>query len=423
MKESVNSMDREIPRSVRMARKRMTWLRYGAIVVGLAAIGFGISRFFRSSVSEKSISVSNVDRGTIEVSVTASGRVVPAFEEAIVSPITARVVEVYKSGGDSVDVGTPLLKLDLQSTQTDYQNKLDELQMKRHQLGQLQVNNQTRLSDLEMQIRVSEMKLGRMEAELRNERYLDSLGSGTTDRVRQAELAYNTGKLELQQLRQQLEGERRVKEADVKVKQLEINIFEKNLAETERTLEDARICSPRRATLTYIYNEIGGQIGAGTKLAVVSDLSHFKIDCEISDAYGDRVCVGGKVVVKVGKEQIDGIVSTVTPLSRNGLITFTVQLSRDDHPRLRSGLRADVYVITSIKDDVLKIRNASFYTGAGDYRLYVFNGADELVLRNVKLGESNFDMIEVVSGLEEGDRVVVSDMGKFNGLERVKVKR
>ena len=172
MKESVNSMDREIPRSVKMARKRMTWLRYGAIVVGLAAIGFGISRFFRSSVSEKSISVSDVDRGTIEVSVTASGRVVPAFEEAIVSPITARVVEVYKSGGDSVDVGTPLLKLDLQSTQTDYQNKLDELQMKRHQLGQLLVNNQTRLSDLEMQIRVSEMKLGRMEAELRNERYL-----------------------------------------------------------------------------------------------------------------------------------------------------------------------------------------------------------------------------------------------------------
>ncbi len=423
MKENVNNMDREIPRSERMARKRMMWLRYGTVVAGMVVTGLGIGHFLRSSVDEKSINVSEVDRGTIEVSVTASGKVVPAFEEAIVSPITARIVEVYEHGGDSVDVGTPLLKLDLQSTQTDCQNKLDELQMKRHQLEQLRVNNQTRLSDLEMQVKVSEMKLGRMEAELRNERYLDSLGSGTTDRVRQAELAYNTGKLELQQLRQQLEGERRVKEADLKVKQLEINIFEKNLAETERTLEDARICSPRRATLTYINNETGGQIAAGTKVAVVSDLSHFKIDCEISDTYGDRVCVGGKVVVKVGKERIEGTVSTVTPLSRNGLITFTVQLCRDDHLHLRSGLRADVYVITSIKDDVLRIRNASFYTGAGEYRLYVFDGNDELVLRKVGLGESNFDMIEVVSGLEVGDRVVVSDMSRFGGMEKVKVKR
>ncbi|MCM1346387.1 MAG: HlyD family efflux transporter periplasmic adaptor subunit [Bacteroides sp.] len=416
-------MDREIPRSERMARKRMMWLRYGGIVAGIVVAGFLVSRFFRSNVNAKSISVSEVDKGTIEVSVTASGKVLPAFEEAVISPITARVMEVYCHGGDSVDVGTPLLKLDLQSTQTDYQNKLDELQMKRYQLEQLKVNNQTRLSDLEMQLKVSEMKLGRQEADLQNERYLDSLGSGTTERVRQAELACSTARLELQQLRQQLEGERRVRNADQKVKELEINIFEKNLGETERTLEDARICSPRHATLTYIYNEIGGQIGAGTKIAVVSDLNHFKIDCEISDAYGDRVCVGGKVMVKVGKDMIEGTVSTVTPLSRNGLITFTVQLAQDDHPRLRSGLRADVYVITSIKDDVLRIRNASFYTGAGEYRMYVFDGDNELALRSVRLGESNFDMIEVMSGLEAGDRVVVSDMGRFGGIEKIHVRK
>ena len=50
-----------------------------------------------------------------------------------------------------------------------------------------------------------------MEVELRNERYLDSLGSGTTDKVRQAELNFNTGKLELEQLRQQYANESKVK--------------------------------------------------------------------------------------------------------------------------------------------------------------------------------------------------------------------
>lgn len=73
--------------------------------------------------------------------------------------------------------------------------------MKRYQLQRLKIDNQTELDDIEMKIKVSAMKLNRMEAELRNEQYLDSLGSGTTDKVRQAELAVNTARLELEQLK------------------------------------------------------------------------------------------------------------------------------------------------------------------------------------------------------------------------------
>ena len=58
-------------------------------------------------------------------------------------------------------------------------------------LTKLRVNSQTKLSDMAMQIKVSAMKLSRMKVELRNEHYLDSLGAGTTDKVRQAELSYN----------------------------------------------------------------------------------------------------------------------------------------------------------------------------------------------------------------------------------------
>ena len=147
------------------------------------------------------------------------------FEEIINSPINTRIVEVYRKGGDSVDVGTPILKLDLQSTETEYKKLLDEEQMKRYQLEQLKVNNNTYLSDLSMQVKISAMKLNRMEVELRNERYLDSLGSGTTDKVRQAELNFNTGKLELEQLRQQYANESKVKEADLKSEGIGIQYF------------------------------------------------------------------------------------------------------------------------------------------------------------------------------------------------------
>ena len=71
----------------------------------------------RTGVKVSDLVFSKVEKGTIEVSVSASGKVVPAFEEIINSPINTRVLEVYKKGGDSVEVGTPILKLDLQSAE------------------------------------------------------------------------------------------------------------------------------------------------------------------------------------------------------------------------------------------------------------------------------------------------------------------
>ena len=393
-------MDREIPKEERRRERNKKLIRYGvAGVAGVVALSVLIS-LMRTGVKEKDLVFSTVDQGTIEVSVSASGKVVPAFEEIINSPINTRILEVYKKGGDSVDVGTPILKLDLQSAETEYKKQLDEEQMKRYQLEQLEVNNSTYLSDLEMQVKVSEMKLNRMEVELRNERYLDSLGSGTTDRVHQAELNFKTGKLELEQLRQQLANERKVKAADLKVKQLEYEIFRKSLAETKRTLDDAQVRSPRKAILTYINNQIGAQVGEGTQIAVISDLSHFKVEGEIADTYGDRVAAGGRAIVKIGSEKLEGQVSSVTPLSKNGVISFTVQLEDDSNRRLRSGLKTDVYVMNAVKEDVMRVANASYYVGRGEYDLFVRDGEGQLVKRKVQLGDSNFEYVEVVSGLK-----------------------
>ena len=203
-------MDREIPKEVRNKERNKKIIRYGAIgVAGIVVVSVLIS-LMRTGVKEKDLVFSKVGKGTIEVSVSASGKVVPAFEEIINSPINTRILEVYRKGGDSVDVGTPILKLDLQSAETDYKKMLDEEQMRSYKLKQLKLDNQTKLTDLQMKIKVSAMKLDRMKVELRNEQYLDSLGSGTTDKVRQAELSYNVAQLEYEQLQQQYANEKEV---------------------------------------------------------------------------------------------------------------------------------------------------------------------------------------------------------------------
>ena len=414
-------MDREISKEVQRKEQRKQFIRIGTAVGGFIVLIVVVISMLQTSLKRKDLNISTVDKGVIEVSVSASGKVIPAFEEIINSPINSRIVEVYKRGGDSVDVGTPILKLDLQSAETEYNKQLDEEQMKSLQLEQHRVTNHNKLSEMEMNLKVSRMELDRKAVELRNERYLDSLGAGTTDKVRQVELDYNVSILKLKEDEQKYKNEQALAEADLKVKELELNIFRKSLAETRRTLEDAQIRSPRKAILTYVNNEIGSQIGQGAKVAIVSDLSHFKIEGEIADTYGDRIAAGSKAVIKIGSEKLDGTVSDVTPLSKNGVISFTVQLEEDNHKRLRSGLKTDVYVMNAVKDDVLRIANSSYYVGKGEYELFVVNG-NQLLKRKVQLGDSNFEYVEVVSGLQEGDQVIVSDMNAYKDKNKLKIE-
>ena len=414
-------MDREISKEVQRKEQRKQFIRIGTAVGGFIVLIVVVISMLQTSLKRKDLNISTVDKGVIEVSVSASGKVIPAFEEIINSPINSRIVEVYKRGGDSVDVGTPILKLELQSAETEYNKQLDEEQMKSLQLEQQRVTNHNKLSEMEMNLKVSRMELDRKAVELRNERYLDSLGAGTTDKVRQVELDYNVSILKLKEDEQKYKNEQALTEADLKVKELELNIFRKSLAETRRTLEDAQIRSPRKAILTYVNNEIGSQIGQGAKVAIVSDLSHFKIEGEIADTYGDRIAAGSKAVIKIGSEKLDGTISDVTPLSKNGVISFTVQLEEDNHKRLRSGLKTDVYVMNAVKDDVLRIANSSYYVGKGEYELFVVNG-NQLLKRKVQLGDSNFEYVEVVSGLQEGEQVIVSDMNAYKDKNKLKIE-
>ena len=181
-------MDREISKEEIKKRRNKKIIRAGAIVLIIFTCFIIVEKWLGQSVNRADLTFSTVDRGTIEVSVNASGKVVPIFEEIINSPINSRIIETYKKSGDAVDAGTPILKLDLQSAETDYQKGQDDEQMRISKLQQLKVDQNTKLTDLAMQIRVAQMKLNRMRVEMHSEKYLDSIGASTRDNVHQMEM-------------------------------------------------------------------------------------------------------------------------------------------------------------------------------------------------------------------------------------------
>ena len=200
--------------------------------------------------------------------------------------------------------------------------------------------------------------------------------------------------------------------------------MDESYSEMARTLEDARLKSPRKAVVTYLLNEVGRQVGQGEKVAVISDLSHFKVIGSVAESFSDKLFPGAPAQVRVGRTNLKARVASVTPQSKDGAVAFSVILDDDSNPRLRSGASAEVYVMTDIKEYVLRVGNGTYYAGAGSYDVWVLSAdGSSLEKRAVQLGESSPDHVEVLSGLAQGERIVISDMSAYKSNSKLKIKK
>lgn len=415
-------MDKTIDKKEIYLERRKRLLLWGIpAAVGIAALSVLLYNI-APTVSSRDITVGTAERGPIEITVAATGRIVAAYEEIINSPVESRVLSVYAQPGDSVKAGMPLLLLDLEQEQTELGKLQDARTMQEQQLRQIQLSNMTDISDLEMQIKVSEMNVSRQRIEVENERRLDSIGSGTGDRVRQAETAYRAGVLELEQLRTRLRNERQRASAAEKSQRLNVSTADRDIALMEKTIHRGSIPAPLDGVLTYINTDLGTRVGAGEKVAVVADLSSFKVIGEVPEGSSDRVQPGAAVTIRISGAQFTGTVSNITPQARQGVVSFVVRLDNPRDSRLRSGARAELQVSFDYKSEVLRVPNGAFYKGEGDYRMFVFDSKDRAVRRSIRVGDGNRDYVEILDGLKPGDKIIISDTEHYSNKNKLKIK-
>ena len=414
-------MDTQIPKEIILQRRKKRLFRLAAIGVIVIILFVVIINAFRAGISFATINTAVADRGPLEVSVMATGKVVPLYEEIISSPVSSKVLAVYKKSGDQLSTGDSILQLDLAATNTEFERQRDELAMKQSKIDQQRINAETQLAEMAMQIGIDSMRLQRSRVQLMNERYLDSIGASTVDKIRQAELDLQVQSMQYEQLKLKYANMQKTTQADLRIVELDYNIALKNFDLATKTMGDAQICAQREATVTWVNDQIGSTVAQGEQLVILSDLNHFKIEAEISDSYANKIAPGNKAVVVIGSDELEGIVGNVVPAIDNGIIKFTVMLDKNDDPKLRSGLKADVYVINATKDNVVRIANRYYYHGPGNYELWcIVEGV--AYQRNVVLGDNSNQYVEVVDGIKEGETVIVSDMSRYKNKSKLKIR-
>ncbi|WP_266204828.1 efflux RND transporter periplasmic adaptor subunit [Pontibacter kalidii] len=414
-------MDRELSAATKQAnRRKRIWQISIAAALVLAAI-FGFRSLLAPGIRRSEVRTAVVERGPVVATLTASGVVVPEHEQAITSPIQARIEQVVRNTGEQVQPGEQVLLLDRSYTQLAYDKLKDEQQLNQHKSVQMRLELEKKLNSLESQLAIKRMNVKSLEAQLEDEQYLLKIGGGTREQVKQAELKLKIAQQELAQLEQDIESERKLLKADEQELSFTLAMNGRSLEELERKMEQAEVRATRPGVVTWVKNEIGSSVNAGEVIARLADLSSFRVQASISDAFADQLHVGGEAVARINNTDLKGSIVAIEPSVKNGTVTFYVALQEKSHQLLRPSLRVDLFVTTTTKNNTLRVKNGPYFNSGSLDKLFVLR-EDELIQVPARTGVSNTDFVELENGVEPGDVVVISDMKDYEHVQKVRLK-
>lgn len=413
-------MDRELaPEVIRKARRKK-YIKIASVPVVLLLALWLFSALISRSVSRAELRTAVAEMGPLEATITASGIVIPDFEQALTSPIPSRIDTVYLRSGDTVRAGQPILRLDQSSIRLTCTRSMNELELLRNERDRLDLEARQRRAELKTEYDVKGLQARFVSSQLERERQLLKIGGSTKEGLERAELNDAIARKELEQLAEKMQNQDATVTADRQALDLKIRIQENTIDETRRQMTLAEARADRDGVVTWVNENIGASVAPGEAVARIADLRGFRVEAKISDVHAEKLIAGGLVRVRINDRDLPGRITSVDPTVQNGVMTFQVGLDDKADKALRPSLRTDVYVVTAAKPNVLRVKNGPFYDGLMEGRLFVVEG-NTAVRREARAGASNFDYVELVGDVKPGETVVISDMKPYLNMRRVSV--
>lgn len=415
-------MDREVPAERLNKTRNRKWFTGILAASLLIALVYFFKKSISSSIEASRIRTGTVQTGDVENTLDATGEVIPAYEQIITSPIRATIKRVLLTPGTRIEPGQAIVELDKSLTQIEFERYEDQLALKKNSIEQLRMKLDKDLYDAEISDKIKLLNINKLKADLDDAQRLVKVGGGTSEDVTRAENALRIAQLEKQQLENDLSYNRKSMGASLRETELGAQIESKNLKELAHKLHMADIVADRPGVLTWVNENLGSSVNEGEMLAKVADLGSFRVEGSCSDVYAEQVKAGLPVIVKVNDSTLRGVITQVKPAVKDGVVSFVVQLDNARSESLRPNMKVELYVVTSRSTKTLRVANGPAFSGKRKQYVYVLDG-NTAHRREVEVGLSNFDFVEIKSGLSEGEKVILTDMNAYEHLEEIEIKK
>jgi HlyD family secretion protein len=273
-----------------------------------------------------------------------------------------------------------------------------------------------------------------VEAGVESEHKQASLQADVDEQLHQqgltSDLITKMSRMKAEQLgiRVQLEGERTRISADSAKARL---ASQQSHVEQQRALyglrrsqlDALRVRAGIGGVLQLVPVEVGARVTPGTNLARVADPKKLKAEIKIPETQAKDVLIGQKASIDTRNGVVAGRVMRIDPAVQNGTVTVDVAIEDALPPGARPDLSVEGTLEIENLKDVVYVGRPVFGQADGTVGIFkLVDGDTEAVRVNVKLGRSSVNTIEVVEGLNVGDKVILSDMSSWDNFDRVRLR-
>lgn len=417
-----SAQDRPIDPEPQLQRKRYKLIgaAAGALVL-LIVIVLLVMNWVSAEISvpRERVRIAEVTRGHFVRDVSAQGTVVAAVSPTLFSPATGTVNFVVQAG-DVVKKGQPLATVDSPELR-------NELEREQATLGGLEIAVQRQGIDTRRQLAANQqaadlanVAIQAAERELR--RAQDSwdqklISERDYEKARDdAAAARVNHKHAIETAALQKEG----LEFELRARRLERDRQRLVVQDLERRVGDLAIKSPVDGVVGTLAVAERTSVAQNAPLLTVVDLTAFEIEVQVPESYADDLGLGMDAEVTYAARKYAAKVSAVSPEVRQGQVTGRLRFSGDTPQGLRQNQRVTTRIILESRDDVLKVARGPFLDSGGGSLAYVVR--DDIAVRTpIRTAATSVSEVEILEGLQPGDRIVISSLSDFERVETVRL--
>lgn len=413
--------------------------------IGLVVVGAAAAAVYRLKPAVPSMDASvvwpdTVKRGPMVVQVRGLGTLVPSEESIRLIPAQteATVVRIRVLPGTKVAPDTVLM--DLADPQLDQELLNAQIQLKSDEVAYH--NQQVTLQSALMDKRVAAAKVGsdystaEMQAQIDKQRYDLGVISG---------LDYNKSKSSADTLTTQ--NKISIDQIDINEKAIktQLDVYQAKIDQDKALLqlkEDQKRALEVRAGIDGILSSLGQQTGAaagtagdqttlgvgahvavGTTLATVVVPNQLKAQLKIAETQAHDILLGQPAEIDTHNGIVPGHVTRIDPAVSNGTITVDVKPDGPWPPGAVPQLSVDGTIDQERLQDVLFVGRPAFGNANSTISLFKYDPDGKTATRTqVKVGKAAVTQIQIISGLKEGDKVILSDMSRYDNTDKVRLE-
>lgn len=375
----------------------------------------------REPSQNQEVIITTAEVGKVTRSFSGEGIVEPQSEVLILSPASSIIKEILKDVGTHVNAGESIIILDPSPIQAEIENIQDQLEVKQNSLTKNRLNARSTKVDLEYNVQVKNLRIASLNSELADQEQLLEVGGISPAKFEKTKQELELAEQDLVMLKEKNSIKLQQLEADEEGLRLQIDMQEKELALKEEALNKMIIRAPSAGIILSVRGKVGEKVDMDRLLIEMSDLTNFKIQGQVDDDYSEQVKTGTKVYVVLDGEKLSGVVGTVNPVIRDRKIEFDVNLLESNHYKLRPNLNVSLEVVRLEQDSVLRIQKGPALGRGQEHRVYVLQNGTALE-REIVTGLVGETYVEVVKGLSEGERVLLSGIASVEDMDVVELK-